>query len=106
MVIFHGCVMSKDILAHEQRLKRLLFRADHRGTREADYIIGGFARRHAAGWGEAELVWFEALLHEQDVDVMAWALGTAEPPVRFQGPLMEALKRLDYIETPSTAEKD
>jgi antitoxin CptB len=99
-------MMTDDRATHERRLKRLLFRADHRGTREADYIIGGFARAHAAGWGEAELAWFEALLHEQDVDVMAWALGTAVPPERFQGPLMEALKRLDYIETPSTAEKD
>ena len=91
-------------LDHVNRLKRLMFRADHRGTREADYIIGGFARAHAQDWNEAELQWFEALLHEQDVDVMAWALGTAEAPARFQGPMLQALKRLDYIETPSTAE--
>lgn len=98
--------MTERTLAHEERLKRLLFRADHRGTREADYIIGGFARAHARGWNEDELQWFEALLHEQDVDVMAWALGTAEAPPQFQGPMLEALKKLDYIETPSTAEKD
>jgi antitoxin CptB len=37
------------------------------------------------------------MLGEQDVDIMAWAIGTAEPPERFQGPMIEALKTLDYI---------
>jgi antitoxin CptB len=37
------------------------------------------------------------MLEEQDVDIMAWALGTAVPPERFQGPMIEALRKLDYI---------
>lgn len=92
--------------AHERRLRKLIFRADHRGTREADYIIGGFARKYVFTWNEEELVWFEAILHEQDVDVMAWALGTAEPPEQFRGPMLDALRRMDFIETPSTLEKE
>ncbi len=40
---------------------------------------------------------FSEMLEEQDVDIMAWAIGTAEPPERFAGPMIEALKRLDYI---------
>ena len=31
---------------HDDRLKRLRFRAWHRGTREADYMIGDFFDRH------------------------------------------------------------
>jgi antitoxin CptB len=31
---------------------------------------------------------------------MAWAHGTAQPPERFEGPMIEALKELDYIEIP------
>jgi len=81
----------------ETRLKRLRFRAWHRGTKEADLLIGGFADAHAAGWGEAEISWFEALLEEDDVDIMAWAIGTRTPPARFDGPLMIALRKLDYI---------
>ena len=61
----------------DARLKRLRFRAWHRGTREADLLIGGFFDRCTARWGEAEMAWFEALLEEQDVDIMAWAIGTA-----------------------------
>ncbi|USI73049.1 succinate dehydrogenase assembly factor 2 [Sphingomonas morindae] len=78
-------------------LKRLRFRAWHRGTKEADLLIGGFFDRHAAGWGDAEIAWFAALLEEDDVDVMAWAIGTQVAPARFQGPLMEGLMTLDYI---------
>ena len=37
------------------------------------------------GWDEAEIDWFEALLEEQDVDIMAWAIGTAAVPTRLQG---------------------
>ena len=82
-------------LAH--RLARARFRARHRGTREADYMIGGFFDRHHPGWSEAELEWFEALLEEDDVAIMAWALGSDEVPEKYAGPLMLALQRLDYV---------
>lgn len=81
----------------ETRLKRLRFRAWHRGTKEADLLIGGFFDRHAAGWTGDEIDWFEGLLEEQDVDIMAWAIGTQEVPARWRGPLMEGLKKLDYV---------
>lgn len=79
------------------RLARMKFRAWHRGTREADYIFGGFFDTYHANWNEAEIVWFEALLDEDDVDVMAWALGTAPAPHRFHGPLLEQLQQIDYV---------
>jgi antitoxin CptB len=37
------------------------------------------------------------MLEEQDADIIAWAHGTAPPPERFQGPMMDALMRLDYV---------
>jgi len=88
------------MMDRDQRLKRLRFRAWHRGTREADLLIGGFFDRHHADWGEAKMAWFEALLEEQDVDIMAWAIGTAEPPKRFAGDMMLRLKKLNYIQHP------
>ena len=78
-------------------LKRLHWRAHHRGTREADMMIGGFFDAHHASWDDKERAMFTELLDEQDVDIMAWALGTRQPPERFQGPMIEALKKLDYI---------
>lgn len=84
----------------EQRLARAKFRAWHRGTREADYMIGGFFDRYHAEWGEAEMDWFEDLLAEDDVDVMAWGLKTLPVPERFQGSLIEKMQALDYVEIP------
>ena len=85
----------------DTRLKRLRFRACHRGTREADFLIGAFFDRHHESWGEAEMEWFEQLLEEQDVDILAWAMGTAAAPERFAGEMMNALRKLDYIKTPN-----
>jgi antitoxin CptB len=78
-------------------LKRLAWRAHHRGTKEADLLVGGFFDAHHLAWDAPECALFEAMLEEQDVDIMAWAHGTADPPERFEGPLIEALKQLDYI---------
>lgn len=82
----------------QTRRRKMRFRAWHRGTREADYMIGGFFDRYAAAWGEAELAWFEALIEEDDVDVMAWALKTQSVPEEFAGALMERMQQLDYVE--------
>ena len=78
-------------------LKRLHWRAHHRGTREADMLIGGFFDTHHESWGPGEFALFAEMLDEQDVDIMAWAHGTAEAPERFEGPMLDALKQLNYI---------
>ncbi|HKP34026.1 MAG TPA: succinate dehydrogenase assembly factor 2 [Sphingomicrobium sp.] len=78
-------------------LKRLAWRAHHRGTKEADLMIGGFFDAHHARWDAQECALFAAMLDEQDVDIMAWALGTASAPERFAGPMIAALQKLDYI---------
>ena len=78
-------------------LKRLAWRAHHRGTREADLLVGGFFDAHHASWTDNECALFEQMLEEQDVDIMAWAHGTADVPERFDGPMIATLKQLDYI---------
>ena len=81
----------------DEELKRLHWRAHHRGTREADILVGGFFDAHHQQWGSQQRAWLADLLEEQDVDIIAWAIGTAEPPKRFQGPMLEALRKLDYV---------
>lgn len=83
---------------HEDaELKRLRWRAHHRGTHEADLLIGGFFDMHHETWTSTDRALFERMLEEQDVDVLAWASGTAEAPERYRGPMLEALQKLDYI---------
>ena len=87
-------------LTFDARIARAKFRAWHRGTREADYTFGGFFDHYHQQWDEAQLRWFEALLDEEDVDVIAWAFGTQIVPDRFAGALMEKMQRLDYVDIP------
>jgi len=60
-------------------------------------MIGGFLNRHGPTWSAEQRAWFAALLEEQDVDIMAWAIGTQAVPERFGGEMMTALQRLDYL---------
>lgn len=87
-------------MSDASRIKRLKFRAWHRGTREADYMIGGFFDAHHATWGDDELAWFEALLEEEDVEIMAWALGTMAVPEKYAGAQMDAFRKLDFVKIP------
>ncbi len=79
------------------RLRRLQFRAWHRGTKEADLMVGGYFDRYGAGWSDEEILLFEALLEEEDVEIMAWALGTMPTPARYEGPMMERMRALDFV---------
>ncbi len=89
----------------DARLKRLRFRAWHRGTREADYIIGGFLDRFGAGWNDAELDWYEALLVLDDPPILAWVMQTEPVPDEWQGAMMMAMQRLDYVEVKGVTDR-
>ena len=60
-------------------------------------MIGGFFDAHHASWNAEDRALFSQILEEQDVDIMAWAIGATEAPERFAGPMIESLKRLNYI---------
>lgn len=81
---------SKDPLA--ARRKRCLFRAQRRGTRESDMLIGGFAREHLAELDEAQIERFEALLEHNDPEVLSWIVGVAPVPAEFDHDVMALLK--------------
>lgn len=83
--------------AEDAELKRLRWRAHHRGTYESDLLVGAFFDVHHATWDANDRRWFAELLEEQDVDILAWASGTADAPERYQGPMLKALQKLDYI---------
>lgn len=63
-------------------------------------MIGGFFNHYGALWSPTELDWFERLLEEDDVDIMAWAIGKQPVPPIFAGPQMDLMKKLDYLEIP------
>lgn len=89
-----------DLLTFDGRKQRAKFRAWHRGTREADYMIGGYFDRYSDGWEEADLAWFEKLLDYDDVEIMAWALKTQPIPPEMQGDRIVIMQKLDYVDIP------
>ena len=84
-------------MPNDPDLKRLAWRAHHRGTKEADLLVGGFFDAHHENWDADERALFDSMLEEQDVDIMAWAHGTAEPTEPYEGPMVDELKQLNYI---------
>lgn len=73
-----GSTRSSDGL--DVRRRRLLFRSWHRGTREADLIMGRFADAHLAELDDAGLDQYEHLLEAIEADLLAWVTGVADVP--------------------------
>ncbi len=70
--------MSSETL--ENWRKRLIFRSDHRGTKEMDIIMGGFAKEHVPSFNEDELKAYEELLQENDPNLYNWIIDKEQPP--------------------------
>lgn len=70
------------------RRRRLLFRAEHRGTKEADLMVGGFVRRNLAALTEAEVTALEAVLDLPDVDLADWLSGRRPIPPEHASPML------------------
>lgn len=74
------------------RLRRLRLRAWRRGTREMDLILGPFADARLGAMPPAEVAAFEALIAEEDTDLLAWVMGQVAPPARHAS-MIDALRR-------------
>jgi antitoxin CptB len=76
--------------------RKLGFRAWHRGTREADLLIGSFADRHLPEFDAAALGQFQALLKENDPDIYDWMTGRSAVPAEHDNPVTVALRRFRF----------
>lgn len=75
----------------DPRRRRLVFRALHRGTKEADLMIGGFVSRNIAAFSEAELDEIEAVLEHWDVDLADWLSGRRPVPPEADTPMLRRM---------------
>jgi len=64
----------------ESRLKRMAMRSWRRGTKEMDLVLGPYADATLPGMSLGELDAYDALLAENDQDLMAWMLGQTPVP--------------------------
>jgi antitoxin CptB len=76
----------------ETRLKKIGFRAWHRGFREADLILGAFADLRLKSMTEGELDRFEHLLEQADHDIYNWIIGRDPTPPEYDTDIMNEIK--------------
>lgn len=67
----------------QARLKRMNMRSWRRGTKEMDLILGPWADAHLDQLPDTALDSYDALLNENDQDLMAWIFGQAEAPAEI-----------------------
>lgn len=85
---------SRSSAGLDERRRRLLFRAWHRGTREMDLLMGRFADSAIAALDDGELAVFEALIEVPDRDLFAWITGAEATPANYDTAVLARLR--DY----------
>ena len=58
----------------EDRRRRALYRATHRGTKEMDWLLGRYAEARLSAMDEAELAEIEEFILVPDPDLQAWIM--------------------------------
>jgi antitoxin CptB len=71
--------------------KRLLWRATHRGIKEMDILVGGYAEAHLGTMDEADLATFTNLLELPDQELLAWATGVEPIPQQHDCAMLRAI---------------
>ena len=80
----------------DHRRKRLLYQSRHRGTKEADLILGGFTLAHLANLSAEQFTKLEALLEESDPDLMSWIGGQSAPPSKHDNDVLSMISDFKY----------
>ena len=70
------------------RRRRLRYRAWHRGTKEMDLVLGPFADAHLELYGTPELDRLEALMDQEETDLLKWVMGLEPVPAGTDADLL------------------
>ena len=79
------------IMDVETRKKRILYRAAHRGTKEADAIVGQFFAERTPGLTVDQLDDADRVLQLLDMDLMDWIIKKLPVPDDVRSPLLDEL---------------
>ena len=80
----------------DKRRKRLRFQCWHRGTKELDLLLGGFADGHLATLSADQLDRLEALLEVPEPLLFDWITGQAPPAAAFDHDVMTLLRNFKF----------
>ena len=79
--------------------KKLHYRAWHRGVREMDLLLGGFADAWLPRLDAGEMAQFEALLSIDDATLYDWLRGRAPVPPTARSPILRRLLTFHGVTT-------
>lgn len=85
--------------SRENWCRRLYYQAAHRSMKEADLLLGAFARVHLLCFNDSELAEFDRLLQLQDRDILNWRFGRTLLPPEYDGPVMRILLAFNLTAT-------
>lgn len=80
----------------DDRRKRMLFRAWHRGMREMDIIMGKFADAEIGEMSNADLDDFERLSEMPDPELYNWIANNADVPQEHDTALLKRLRAFHH----------
>jgi antitoxin CptB len=78
--------------------RMLRFRSWHRGTKEADLMLGSFCDSHLAGFTPEQLDRYAELLEQPDYLIYDWAVGRQPVPAEFDTDVMAMLKGHSFVD--------
>ncbi len=81
----------------DHRRKRLVYRANYRGFKEADLILGGYAKANIDTMTDEDITMFEDLLDAKDHDIYAWITGSLPVPANYDTPLLDRLRAFNPL---------
>jgi antitoxin CptB len=82
--------MSDDM---ENRRRRAVWRASHRGTKELDILIGRYAEAELSLMPENELLQFEKFLAVPDPELQDWLLTASVVPALEFADVVKAVRK-------------
>lgn len=91
--------MSEHITLDARR-KRARFRAWHRGMKEMDMILGGYADAKIDEMPLEDILVFEDLMDALDRDLFIWFTGEGPTPEEFNTPIFKSICKFHKIELP------
>lgn len=88
----------------DHRRRRALYRAQHRGTKEMDWLLGRYGEAHLAAMTGDTLVRFEELIALPDPDIHAWLMTGAGFEGSVLAPLLADIRAFHGLPAGGTRE--
>jgi antitoxin CptB len=77
----------------DNRRRRVVYRAQHRGTYENDLLIGDFVKARIAEMTEAELDEIEAVMEFPDAELADWLTGRRAIPAYADSAMLRCIRQ-------------